>query len=383
MKIRCICTVGALALLIVGSSVVADKPPPPSITDYLASRHRESTLEARREMWKQFRPGETYRGTLQQNIQLRGLLLAEEYAPTVTLSADSFAPGEPVVLVVSGEHAATGAESSLRMQSLAVVDNRLDAGKAAVGVYGCRVYNDFGSTQVQIVLWPSGDRLAARLATSALPLLPPEQAVELMTGRLNLAEADVRAGLNTDPALVERFYAGLTAELVKASFKKAGKCYLADPSTTVAATNGAVVCTLAVAASAATADPLTAPVAGPVAGLAVRGCLTYVGDAAVDVFTATLLQAVEDHPILSAAEKKQVCLYVRVIYGIKALVSVGKSLGAAGVKETCDAAEAAFKAIDAMSEVVENDKVAMTLRVVSAAGGKYTWMVCEVARKTP
>ena len=372
-------TIPVIAIMIAAHGGVAfgQTVPPEGLVNYLNSRNQPSDLDSRRALWKTYRPDENYTGTSKQNVLLRGWLVADEYAPQPKLEKDTYAPGEHVTLTVTGTYPVKGYESDLAQQSGNAQGGVIDVGNAAPGVYDLRIFNSVGQSAVHLILQRGADgKLQASLMAMNQALLDPTIAVNSAAVMLGITPQQAKATLDTDQTLINRFFDGLTADLLEKAVNTAAKDWINDPATQIGLVQGGFVCTVAAGAAM---DPATMPVAG----VAWRECFTFAGAQALDLGVHVMLQAVEDHPNLAPSEKAKVKNFVRLIYAIKTITSARKAGQHAADEEGCKAAEKAFEAMGHAAETVENAKVAATLHVVSDVGAKYTTIVCKIIPKAP
>ena len=371
---RIAATLGLL-LVVCLSGLTLAQAPPKSLTDYLASRNRPTDAASRAAMWKAFRPDEPYDRSARQNIQLRNWLVAEEYAPTLSLDRASYLPGQDVVVRVAGRHAAKGFESDLRLQSGNVANGQFVAGEAKQGVFGVRVFTDHGHTIAHLVLRQTPTGLEATLAGSGQARMDIDTAAEFANELMSISPARAKQLMTTEQPLVKTFFDGLTKEMIFQSFVKAGRGQLADPANQVALVRGGMMCTIAAGAAA---NPATVPVAG----VAWKECVSFAGEQLLDLSIAALEQAVDDHPTFNDAQKKTMREYIKLIRVLQLASSISDRNS---VKTACELAENLFETMGnvAQTEAITNPTLRMTVSMVADAGAAYTVLVCNVKPVTP
>ena len=140
-----------------------------SIVDYLNAKGYDSSFGSRKLLWEQWRPGESYSGTAEQNLSLLAALQLDDETPQLQLTGALYPIDSDVTAkLVSGSEALV--ENGLGQQSLTVQPgDAFSLGPApGIGGYPIRVMNGVSVRDCILFLLPSGidGKLSATLLTS-------------------------------------------------------------------------------------------------------------------------------------------------------------------------------------------------------------------------
>lgn len=328
---RGLCTSGMLliAWLVPLSGVAQD-----SLYDYFTKTNRDFSREARQRLWRDFRPGEKYELTAEQNLQLLKAIKLFDSAPKLTLESSVVLNGQDVRARI-GSTSRVLIESGLNSTSANYdPDSVVVLGRAVAGTAFITVKSSVAHSGYVLWMFPEDrERISLVLIESTSPIAAP------ISAKAATAPGDLFA----------KFVKHISADAFKRHLEEALPMWLTENAGAIGETT--VVC--------AVGGPVSCAAASGIHGVALT----------VDV----LIRMVNDSP-LEPSEKAALIEYFQLATTATQLFSPGLGPSKSRI---CTIADMVLTAADNVAGAqIESDNVRITARLMIQENKKFLLVLC-------